>query len=57
VEKLPAARVHIDHIITSKERKVIIAEGYVELAFINRETMKLSRAPKFFISAIESHYR
>ena len=57
VEKLPLARVHIDHIVTSKERNVVIAEGYVELAFVSTETKKLSRAPRFFISAIESYFK
>jgi acyl-CoA thioester hydrolase len=57
VEKLPLARVHIDHIVISKDRNVLIAEGYVELAFINKETKKLSRAPRFFINAIESYFK
>ena len=48
VEKLPVARVHIDHIIKSKERDVVIAEGYVELVFIESKTKKLTRAPQFF---------
>jgi acyl-CoA thioester hydrolase len=56
VEKLPVARVHIDHIIKSKDRNEIIAEGYVELVFINKETKKLSRAPRFFIGAIETYF-
>jgi acyl-CoA thioester hydrolase len=57
VEKLPLARVHIDHTVISKERNVVIAEGYVELAFVSKETKKLSRAPRFFISAIESYFK
>lgn len=56
VEKLPLARVHIDHKIKSKERSIIIAEGYVELVFIEKETKKLSRSPKFFIDAIKKHF-
>ena len=56
VEKLPVARVHIDHIIKSKDRNVIIAEGYVELVFIKKETKKLSRAPRFFANAIETYF-
>jgi len=57
VEKLPLARVHIDHTIISKDRNMVIAEGYVELAFVNKETKKLSRAPMFFIKAIESYFK
>ena len=56
VEKLPVARVHIDHIIKSKERNVMIAEGYVELVFIESKTKKLSRAPQFFINAVKNHF-
>ena len=56
VEKLPVARVHIDHIIKSKERDVVIAEGYVELVFIESKTKKLTRAPQFFIDAIKNHF-
>ena len=57
VEKLPLARVHIDHIIISKDRNVVIAEGYVELVFINKKTKILSRAPSFFVSAIEAYFK
>ncbi|MBT8392907.1 MAG: acyl-CoA thioesterase, partial [Ignavibacteria bacterium] len=56
VESLPQARVHIDHTVTSKNRKVVIAEGHVELAFINKETKKISRAPRFFIDAIKAEF-
>ncbi len=56
VEKLPVARVHIDHIIKSKERNVVIAQGYVELVFIESQTKKLSRAPQFFINAVKNHF-
>jgi acyl-CoA thioester hydrolase len=53
VEKIPLARVHIDHIIRSKERNIIIAEGYVELVFIEKNTKKITRAPKFFVDALK----
>jgi acyl-CoA thioester hydrolase len=56
VEKLPQARVHIDHTIRSKDRDALIAEGYVELAFINKETKSISRAPRFFIDAIKDNF-
>ena len=57
VEKLPLANVHINHIIRSKERNIVIAEGYVELAFVKRETKKITRAPGFFIEALKVHFK
>ena len=57
VEKLPIARVRIDHSILSKERNVVVAEGYVELVFINKMTKKISRAPEFFLNTIQSHFK
>jgi acyl-CoA thioester hydrolase len=56
VEKMPSSRVHIDHKITSKERKVVVAEGYIELAFLKKETKKLSRPPEFFINAMKKYF-
>ncbi len=56
VEKRPVARVHIDHIIKSKERDVVIAEGYVELVFIEKRSKKITRAPQFFIDAVKNHF-
>lgn len=56
VEKFPQAKVHIDHTIRSKERDVIIAEGYIELAFIKKDTKKITRAPKFFIDVLKKFF-
>jgi acyl-CoA thioester hydrolase len=56
VEKLPDIKVHIDHIIKSKERNVIVAEGYIELVFVNQKTNKVVRAPEFFIKAIKTNF-
>ncbi len=56
VEKIPQLKVHIDHIIRSKERKVVIAEGYIELIFIKTDTGKVSRPPQFFIDAIKKFF-
>ena len=56
VEKLPLANVRIDHTIRSKERNLIIAEGYIELAFIIKNTKKITRAPEFFIKALKMHF-
>lgn len=56
VEKLPTAKVHIDHIIKAKERNVLICEGYVELAFLDAKTNRPTRAPKLFIDAVKKYY-
>ncbi|MEJ5261991.1 MAG: thioesterase family protein [Ignavibacterium sp.] len=56
VEQLPTSKVHIDHIVKAKERDVVVATGYVELAFLNAQTYKPTRAPKFFIDAIQKYY-
>ncbi len=53
VEKLPQAKVHIDHTIRSLERDIIIAEGYIELVFIKSDTKRITRAPEFFTNAIK----
>jgi len=57
VEKLPLAKVHIDHTITSLERNTVIAEGYIELAFIKSDTKKLTRAPEFFTEALKKFFK
>ena len=56
VEKLPVARVHIDHVVKSRDRNIVIAEGYVELVFVNKENNKISRAPDFFLQAVKHHF-
>ena len=57
VEKLPDIKIHIDHIVKSTERKIIICEGYVELVFIKKSTMKICRPPGFFLNAIRKFYK
>ena len=56
VQKFPSARVHIDHTIRSIDRNILIAEGYVELVFVNIQKKKITRAPDFFINAIQKYY-
>ncbi|WP_337865222.1 thioesterase family protein [Ignavibacterium sp.] len=56
VEQLPASKVHIDHIVKAKDRDVVVATGYVELAFLNAQTYKPTKAPKFFIDAVQKYY-
>ena len=57
VEKFPLAKVHIDHTIKSLERDIVIAEGYIELAFIRSDTKKLTRAPEFFTDALRKYFK
>lgn len=56
VKKLPEIKVHIDHVIKSKERDVVVAEGYIDLVFVNQKTNKVVRAPEFFLKAIKSKF-
>jgi acyl-CoA thioester hydrolase len=56
VSQLPKVRVHLDHIIKSLDRNVEVARGYVELAFINTQTMKPTRSPKIFLDAIAKYF-
>lgn len=57
VEKLPLVNVHIDHRIRSIERNTVIAEGYIELAFIKKDSKKITRAPEFFLNALKKYFK
>jgi len=56
VNKIPTAKIHIDHVIRSKERDVVIVEGYVELAIVDSKTMRPTRPPKVFVDLIKNFY-
>ncbi|HKB86842.1 MAG TPA: thioesterase family protein [Ignavibacteriaceae bacterium] len=56
VENLPELKVHIDHTIRSKDRDIIIVEGYIVLVFINKETRKPVRPPEFFMQAVKQYF-
>lgn len=56
MDKIPTAKVHIDHIIRSKERDVVIVEGYVELAILNAATLRPTRAPQVFVDLVKKFY-
>ncbi len=56
VEKLPELKVHLNHVIRSIERNVIIVEGYIELVFLKAENKKLTRPPDFFINSIKEYF-
>jgi acyl-CoA thioester hydrolase len=57
VESLPELKIRIDHTIRCKERNVIIVEGYIVLIFIDMETKKPVRPPKFFMKAIKPFFK
>ena len=56
IKDLPTAKVHIDHVIRSKERDVVIVEGYVELAVLNAKTMRPTRPPQVFVELVKNFY-
>ena len=56
VEKLPELKVHIEHTVKCVERDIVICEGYVELVFLKKATMKISRPPEFFMEVIKPFY-
>lgn len=57
VAELPKLKVHIDHIVRSTERDIIICEGYVELVFTKMNTKKICRPPDFFLNAIQKFFK
>jgi len=56
VNEIPTAKVRIEHVIRSKERDVVVVEGYVELAIVNAQTMRPTRAPQVFVDLIKKFY-
>jgi acyl-CoA thioester hydrolase len=56
VKNLPELKVHIDHTIRSKDRNLIIVEGYIVLVFIDMLTRKPVRPPEFFMNAIKPFF-
>ncbi|GAB4291644.1 MAG: thioesterase family protein [Ignavibacteriaceae bacterium] len=56
VKEIPTLKVKIDHTIYSKDRDVLIAEGFIVLVFLKKETNKPVRPPEFFIEKIRSFY-
>jgi acyl-CoA thioester hydrolase len=46
-------RVRINYRITRKEGGQLLAEGYTTLAFVNKETKKISRPPDFYIKKLQ----
>lgn len=56
VKEIPIVKIHIDYIIHRDGGKVFVAEGFTEHVFMNRETKKAVRPPKFFLDAIKPYY-
>ncbi|NWF90903.1 MAG: acyl-CoA thioesterase [Ignavibacteriaceae bacterium] len=56
VKELPVLRIHIDYEIFRTDKKIIIAEGYTEHVFINKESKRAVRPPDFFMNAIKPYY-
>lgn len=56
VKEIPIVKIHIDYTIHRDGEKILVAEGFTEHVFMNRETKKAVRPPKFFIDAIKPYY-
>lgn len=56
VKQLPEVRFDIEHEIYN-EKNELITKGYVQLIFVNAETMKPMRAPDFFIKALKKNWK
>ena len=56
VEKLPLAKVHIDHIIRSIERNILLPKVTSNLHSLKSDTKKITRAPEFFTNAIKKYF-
>jgi len=54
VEKLPLVKVHLDYTIRSLDRNLVVVEGYTDLAFVKRDTNKVTRSPQFFLDKFKS---
>ena len=57
VKEIPVLKVHIAYEIFKTEETILVAEGFTEHVFMNRETKKAVRPPKFFIDAIKPFYK
>lgn len=56
VPDVSSAKVHIEHTIRCLSRNVIIAEGYVDLMFVNAETRRACRPPAIFMEKVSKYY-
>ncbi len=56
LKEIPKLKMRIDYRIFRKGNDVLVTEGYTEHVFINRESKRPVRPPKFFIDAIRKYY-
>lgn len=56
LKEIPKLKMRIDYKIFRKGNGELVTEGYTEHVFINRETKKPVRPPKFFVDAIKKYY-
>lgn len=56
LEEIPKLKMKLDYKIFRKENNELVTEGYTEHVFINKETKRPVRPPKFFIDAIKNYY-
>lgn len=56
VKEIPLLKIHIDYQITRNGSDVIAAEGFTKHIFINKETKKAVRIPKFFTETVKKYY-
>lgn len=56
VKEFPLFKIHIDYVVTKKDTDIVIAEGYTEHIFMNKEKKKAARPPQFFLDQIKRFY-
>ena len=56
LKEIPKLKMRLDYKIFRKESNELVTEGYTEHVFINKESKKPVRPPKFFIDAVKNYY-
>lgn len=56
LKEIPKLKMKLEYKIFRKENNDLVTEGYTEHVFINKESKKPVRPPKFFIDAIKNYY-
>ena len=56
LKEIPKLKMRLGYKIFRKENNELVTEGFTEHVFINKETKKPVRPPKFFIDAIKNYY-
>jgi acyl-CoA thioester hydrolase len=55
VEESHSLKIHIEYMITKKDNDNIIAEGYTDHVFINKQNGKVVRPPDFYLEIFKVH--